>query len=144
MARCTMREGFSFTCISILLLGAGPPQDDVERIQGTWRVLAARKNGESLPNEVLRTMKVIIRGDTLTIQDGQRDESAPFVLHPATTPRSIDVGSPADGLDLGIYELDGENLKLCWSIGSGERPTAFPTTSGSEDTLLILKREDKP
>jgi RNA polymerase sigma factor (sigma-70 family) len=44
-----------------------------------------------------------------------------------------------------IYELDGDTLKICYSVRSAERPGAFATKAGGKATevLLMLKRKPK-
>jgi hypothetical protein len=42
----------------------------------------------------------------------------------------------------GIYSLEGDSLRLCYNFGpDGKRPTSFITKSGSEDILMVLKRQ---
>ena len=42
---------------------------------------------------------------------------------------------------LGIYELDGDDFKLCLTITAKDRPTEFGTKAKSGLGLEVLKRE---
>jgi hypothetical protein len=45
---------------------------------------------------------------------------------------------------LGIYELKGDDLKICFVHGGGgERPTDFASKEGTAQSLIVLKREKK-
>ena len=42
----------------------------------------------------------------------------------------------------GIYEIDGDSLKICFAI-EGERPKKFESAEGSTTMLIVLKRIKK-
>lgn len=122
-----------------------PARDDKEKMQGTWTVEAASKGGEALPRDKIDKMRVTITGDKIVIRDGEagRTEEATFKLDPAAKPKTMDVipgGGPSEKAVPGIYQLDGDVLKLCWSKGGKDRPTDF--TTGKEDRRMMfhLKR----
>jgi uncharacterized protein (TIGR03067 family) len=63
-------------------------------------------------------------------------------LDAAKKPKAIDA-YPA-GRDkplLGIYEFDGDKLKLCFAAPGKERPAAFTSAEGSGHTLTVWVRE---
>jgi uncharacterized protein (TIGR03067 family) len=70
-----------------------------------------------------------------------------YHLSPAKTPKSIDftpTAGPDKGKPLpGIYELDGDDLKICFGKVGGPRPSGFTTAAGSGHVLVVLKR-DRP
>ena len=44
----------------------------------------------------------------------------------------------------GIYSLEGDTFKWCSAGGSNKvRPTSFASTSGSKQSLMVLRREKK-
>jgi uncharacterized protein (TIGR03067 family) len=56
--------------------------------------------------------------------------------HNSKDPKKVEKGFK------GIYEIDGDTLKVCVAIGSNakERPKTFESNEGSGTTLTILKR----
>jgi hypothetical protein len=44
---------------------------------------------------------------------------------------------------LGIYELDGDNLKICLALPGKDRPMVFATAAENAQQLVVYKR-DKP
>jgi uncharacterized protein (TIGR03067 family) len=80
-------------------------------------------------------------------QPAERFEKGTYKLDPTKTPKSIDCllsEGPYKGLVVaGIYELNGDTLKICWSAwGVLEHPIEFSATPGSQRALVILKRDD--
>jgi uncharacterized protein (TIGR03067 family) len=128
----------------VLLLGAQAADKDEDKMQGTWTFVSAEKGGEKAPEDEIKKLKVTIKGNELIIGDGKRDEKATFKLDSSKKPKALDVTPPRDDKPvLGIYELDGDNLKMCWRKGGGERPTKFASEPKSDLMLLVLKREKK-
>jgi uncharacterized protein (TIGR03067 family) len=120
---------------------AEPPKakakEDADLIQGTWRVEAAVVDGKN--DDVPADAAVIFRGDKMIIRERVR-ETDPFRLDPTKTPKAIDVGSPKDSSP-GIYELDGDRLRICLVRGDGARPTALESKPGTNHLLLVLRRD---
>jgi uncharacterized protein (TIGR03067 family) len=129
----------------VLLLGADAKEDaakkDRERLQGTWSVVSAERGGEKVPEAQAQKMKLEIKGDTVTVQTGKGSEEATFKLDPTQKPAAIDITS-AEKKWLGIYQLEGDALKVCWSDGD-QRPTEFASKAGTRIRFMTLKR-DKP
>lgn len=126
------------------------PKEDSVRIQGKWVVMSAEAAGMPLKDNIgdtitfeknKWTIKQDKRGDRL--EEGS--ESGTFQLDPKKTPKQIDVTSDraeVNGAVKGIYELDGDTLKIC--IGDApeeERPTKIATDPKRKKlALLVLKR----
>jgi uncharacterized protein (TIGR03067 family) len=109
--------------------------------------------------EDLALVSVIFEGESLTFkhptryeENGKRGiemkaEGGPFRLDESTNPKQIDLLDKDSGVQAqGIYQLDGDKLKLCWDreFKTRGRPKKF--TSGGRDTepfLLMLVREKK-
>ncbi len=73
-----------------------------------------------------------------------RRKKGTFKLDPSKKPKAMDLTLEKKGKKetaLFIYELDGDNLKLCWRKPGGKRPTHF--TSKDTGGLMILKRNKK-
>jgi uncharacterized protein (TIGR03067 family) len=66
-------------------------------------------------------------------------------LDPDKTPKTIDLtltGGSNKGKTLaGIYQLDGDNLKVCLFGVGKDRPKEFDTKKGTDGMLLVLKRK---
>jgi len=68
-----------------------------------------------------------------------------FSIDPGKNPKTIDIkfteGPEKGNTSLGIYELDGEDFKLCLTVTAKDRPTEFAAKAKSGLGLETLKRE---
>jgi uncharacterized protein (TIGR03067 family) len=132
-----------------LALGSDNTPGDLALMQGTWNVAAAERDGEKAPAEEIKTLQVVIDGNTITIVPGKnapgpRQEKGTLTLKPSAKPKAFDI-APADGKGAktahGIYELDGSTLRMCWTKDGGERPREFATKPNSNRAMFVFKRE---
>jgi RNA polymerase sigma factor (sigma-70 family) len=115
---------------------------DMERMQGSWSAIAVKRDGRTEN----RSVDVVVKGTNLTIsQIGADSEPASYSisLDRSQNPRSIDL--QADGRTLpGIYEFNGDNLKLCFCERGSDRPDEFASQRGAHVVLMTLKRHAGP
>jgi len=80
----------------------------------------------------------------LTPKDGKAISGA-FKVDATKKPKTMDMtpseGRYKDKTLLGIYELDGDTLKICFAEPGKDRPTDFTSKAGSGVVLAIHKRE---
>jgi uncharacterized protein (TIGR03067 family) len=121
---------------------------DLAQLQGEWAMTTGVRDGQSLPDEMLKNSKRSCKGDeTTVVVGGQLLMKTKFTLDPSTKPKSIDYqitgGSNAGKTQLGIYELDGDTVKFCFATPGKDRPTDFTTKAGDGRTSSVWKREKK-
>ena len=126
-----------------VLLGSADPvwgedaKRDQDKIQGTWQATEGIANGKPVPKEQLEPMKVVFSGEKMSIftldGDGKETVENTFRLGPSKKPKVIDAmrveGVGKGKTTLGIYELDGDTLKLCISVRleiTSSRPSSPP------------------
>ena len=129
---------------------AGPPAapaGDPEKLQGNWQVTAVEMGGDALPHA---GMRLTFTADKMTMLSGANflmTPPMPYVLDSNQAPKTIDVHSANGGVWRGIYELDGDSLKLCLNENPamGDRPSSFRAEPGAPGVYLyILRREPAP
>jgi uncharacterized protein (TIGR03067 family) len=126
-----------------------PPEAAGERqkLQGTWAAVSGETDGQPVPEDSVKQVRVIIKGDEIHFKPNRTENKVTFTLDPTKKPKLMS-GTAQDGPDKGktvpmIYELDGDRLKLCFDTKAGEKqPTEFATKPGSGLLLFVLKRED--
>jgi uncharacterized protein (TIGR03067 family) len=124
-----------------------PPKKDLEAIQGAWAIEALEYNGKDLKDKY--KISFTVKKDVLIVEgDGNvRKEYAKLALKldAGTTPKSVDLtvadGVQKDALMEGVYELKGDELRLCVRVFGKDRPTEFKSPEGSSIALLTLKRQ---
>jgi len=110
---------------------------DAEAIQGTWVLDKFEGDDEPPPGVVINFTKDGKMGVEL---GGMAREKGGYKLDPKTKPKSIDLTNPDREITLGIYELDGDTLKICIVEGkNAARPTEFKAV-GKKVMVLTLKR----
>jgi uncharacterized protein (TIGR03067 family) len=119
---------------------------DKEKLQGTWRHVSVIGNGEKLPEDFVKRRRIIIKDDKITEKEGEKTiNEVAFKLDATKKPRVIDADPPGesgkDKTSLGIYSLEGDTLKFCFTDPGQERPTDFTSNPGSGRTLIVFKRE---
>ncbi len=137
---------------SILLLGADASKDEaikkeLAQAEGVWAIVSIELEGEKLPEEVLKGAQITIKGTSYGMKLGDGMESGSFKIDPAAKPKSMDI-LPAEGPHKGqtllaIYEVNGDDLKMCIALPGKDRPKEFVSKAGSGHVLEILKRQKK-
>jgi uncharacterized protein (TIGR03067 family) len=121
-------------------------KNDMDKLAGTWTCTSAVNDGKPLSAEVRQQLRL-----TLTKEGGYKTErgdqvlfDSTFTIDPAKTPRRIDItgteGENAGKTAQGIYELDGDTLKICYTMPGKDRPKAFESKEGSRATFVVWKR----
>jgi uncharacterized protein (TIGR03067 family) len=129
--------------MTVLLLAAAPKdaaREDRDRLQGTWTVVESEKNGTPTPKDDLKKtpVKLTFHGDKLVVRLGEQKEAEQtFTLDPGKNPKQIDVTPAAKG----IYEIDGDTLRLRFFHEGKERPKGFKSKTAPGESFLILKRD---
>ncbi|QDU75314.1 Serine/threonine-protein kinase PknB [Bremerella volcania] len=113
---------------------------DLDRIQGTWQVTYSEDSGRIAPQELLANLRFIIDGQTLTTEIAGRKSVSTYKLDPTSTPKMIDLTENGRS-KLGIYDLDGDTLRICIAETGKQRPAAFDSQPNSaNDVVIMLKR----
>jgi uncharacterized protein (TIGR03067 family) len=130
------------------LLAAASAKDDAkgdhERIQGPWKVVSAEDSGRKAPDEVIKHLKWVITKEKITYTFGNKTTEWSYKLETTKKPKWIDL-TEGGRTTLGIYELEGDNLKICFPEGHrGKRSTAFESKLNSVNDVLIILEREKP
>jgi uncharacterized protein (TIGR03067 family) len=112
----------------------GKSKTDHAALQGEWEVVSAESNGEPPPPGLLSGAKFTFSGEKLTLLG----KEGTFELDTSKSPKQIDF-IRGKTRQIGIYERDGDNLKLC--VGpSDDRPKEFKTKPRTDHSLFVLRR----
>ena len=117
---------------------------DNETFQGEWVMIS--KDPRLTGGRTFR-----FTGDNFEIikSDGQVESKGTFKLDVKKMPKEIDLlidKGERKVTVLGIYDLNGDKLRLCGNRGVGARPTGFPQTDDEMKpsvTVLERKKNDK-
>ncbi len=130
--------------VGLLVAAAGADdksaKGDQEKLQGTWALVSGEHDGQPIPEEVAKTIKLTFTGDKVTLLHNDQKNEGTFKLHSDKKPKGIDLDLDS-GAVKGIYQLDGDTLKIANAKPGDERPKEFPKKEGSGLTVATLKRQ---
>ena len=120
---------------------------DGDTIEGSWLPSAAELAGQKFPDEVRKSIKLVVKGDRYTVTVGEKADRGTVKLNPAAKPKEMDI-TGTDGPNKGktflaIYEHDGDTLRICYDLSGQKRPKEFKTEAGTQLFLVTYKREGK-
>lgn len=120
---------------------------DLLELQGTWK-LESIEDGKKARIE-LKKRTLFVGSDLVLVQEGDKIVQAGEVrLNPTKSPPCIDVvvkkGEHEDNTMLGIYELKGDTLKVCFDPEGESRPKKFETKKDSPVFVATYKRVKRP
>ena len=132
-----------FSLTPITWSGAGA--QDAKQIQGTWLPQSAELGGKEFPEEVRKSIKLVLKADTYVVTAGKDPDEGKCKIDPSKTPKTLDI-TGTKGPNMGktflcIYELNGDTLRVCYDLSGKARPTEFKTTAGSQLFLVTYRRE---
>ncbi len=142
--------------VSVAVLADDDAQKDLDMLQGTWTLTAMEMNGEAAPKDLMEKLTVTFNGDRMQI-DGPMAAAAGEVpvkpafavkLNPSETPKTLDaiaLNGKFQGKNLlGIYHLDGDQLRICLPNRDAKaRPKEFKAPAGSDLGVMTLARSSK-
>lgn len=133
-----------------VLVAADEPKGDaakkeMDKFQGTWTLESLEANGQPVPEEQIKGIKLVVEGNKRTLKKGDEvvGEST-YKLDPTKKPKQIEITQTKGQLEgrtvKGIYEIDGDTQKVCLAL-EGDPPTEF---AGKEGVLYqVFKRQKK-
>ena len=127
-------------CGTLLLPSAATAADESEqqKLQGKWDVQSFEFNGMPVVSMIAAVREFKDDKYTLTPTSGE-SYAGTFKLDASQTPRQIDLIMPDRTLK-GIYEIDGDTLKIAYALEGDARPTEFASKPDSGVALAIHKR----
>lgn len=117
---------------------------EFKKFQGDWTFESVEAGGKKLAAAPFKGRTVTFDGDKYFVKRGDKvEEAAIQKLDPSKSPKTLDVtvtdGPNKGAVMLGIYEFDGDTLKVCFDPEGRMRPTDFKTADGSPAVLVIHK-----
>jgi uncharacterized protein (TIGR03067 family) len=126
---------------------ADDTKKELEKWQGAWTLVGAQEKGQKASDEDLKKVPVTlnIKDDKFTIKFGDQMMEGTFKIYPDKKPKAYDAkGTDAEGKtheSIGIYEIDGDTLKVCFVQADKERPKEFKTEAASDASIHTYKKK---
>jgi len=119
---------------------------DLQELQGTWQLESIEDSKKSKLDIKKRTL--FVGGELFLVQEGEKLIQAGIIrLVTSKSPRVMDVvvrkGEHEDNTMLGIYELKGDTLKVCFDPEGESRPKKFAARADSSIFVATYKRVNR-
>jgi len=116
-----------------------------DTLEGTWLPSAAELGGKKFPDEVRKSIKLVVKDNKYTVTVGAGVDQGTVKLNPTAKPKALDI-TGTDGPNKGktilaIYERNGDTLRICYDLSGKSRPAEFKTTAGTRLFLVEYKRQ---
>ena len=125
--------------------GDAKAKDDGKKMQGTWKPATAELAGKPFPDEILKTMKLVVSDGKYTVTVGEQTDEGTVKLDPAQEPRALDIvgtKGPNQGKTiLAIYALTDTTLRVCYDLSGKARPKEFKTKADTQLFLVEYQRQ---
>ena len=127
------------------LSSASTPEQDTQKLQGSWKLTQGTYDGETISDNVRWTFS----GDQVSVEVHGGLETSQFKLG-VGGPRTIFVkhhDNPLAGQGwiggtlTGIYELSGDRLRVCYDMTGRSYPKRFDASKGSRRIIYEFVRE---
>ncbi len=122
-------------------------EKELKKFQGTWTFESVETGGKEVSAAEFKGITVTFEGHKYAVKKGDEViEAATQMLDPSKSPKTLDVavteGPNKGAVMLGIYEISGDTLKVCFDPEGKKRPMEFKGASGSQ-TFVVHERVKK-
>ena len=123
-------------------------EKELKKLQCTWTFESVEVGGKEQPAADFKGMTVTFEGNKFIVKKGDEViQVGTEKLDPSRSPKTVDV-TVVEGLNkgavmLGIYEISGDTLKVCFDPEGKKRPTEFKSAPGSPTFVNVHKRVKK-
>jgi RNA polymerase sigma factor (sigma-70 family) len=116
-------------------------KEDLKSLQGAWHLAGYEEGGKVFdPKDINPNDSLTFSGTTFFFKSGMRGLRGDFTIDPSKKPKWIDERTGGDLLFKGIYELNGDTLRLFLERLENERPTEFKTREGTQQRIHTYVR----
>jgi uncharacterized protein (TIGR03067 family) len=136
-------------CIGPLARGAEAEKakEDAKKMHGTWKAVTGELAGKPYPDEVLKTIKLVMTDGKYLVTVGEQRDEGTAKLDATKTPRRMVIKGtkgPNQGKTfLAIYELTDTTLRICYDLSGKAYPKEFETKPDTK-LFLVEYRREKP
>lgn len=146
-----------WACFVLLLAGivaiADQPKNDAgkkdfEKMQGEWVMESMIFDGQPVPDDDAQSRFRSVKGDQYAVTRFDKPSGkGTFSIDATQKPKTIDltpVTPKGKGPTIkGIYEFDGEKIRMCYGRPGTDRPKEFKSVEDSMISITVWEREKK-
>jgi uncharacterized protein (TIGR03067 family) len=122
---------------------AEPSKIELRSLQGQWRIVRIELRGRVAVEEQLSASRptLAFTASSAILKSGtDSDRNVKVRLDASTKLKQIDFVDEDGRVEKGVYQREGEAIRLCFSAPGGERPTRFVADEESGTWIMLLRR----
>jgi len=121
---------------------------DLKKMAGDWTPVLMQLNGKKQPEELLKSIKLTIKGDKYNTVVGKEKDEGTLKLDATKEPREMDITTSV-GENKGkaipcIYEIKGDELRVCYGLNGTARPADFKTGEDEKGVVMLITYKRAP
>jgi uncharacterized protein (TIGR03067 family) len=136
--------------IFVLLTASPSPEDanrhDMEMLQGDWQVVSMTFDGDRIADDEAQVLFRSVKGEEYSLfQFDKVLAKGALKIDANQRPKCIDDQPTQKDRKprLGIYEFDGDRLRMCFAAPGSPRPKEFVSKPDSGVSLTVWERVKK-
>jgi uncharacterized protein (TIGR03067 family) len=122
----------------------GDARKEEPKVDGTWQASSGELAGKELPNSFFAVLKLTLKNGEYSAQAESLDRGT-IGYDVTAKPKRMEikgVEGPNKGKTIpAIYELSGDELKICYDLSGKSYPTEFKTRPGTRLFLVVYHRK---
>jgi uncharacterized protein (TIGR03067 family) len=127
---------------STLAVAEDESEKDLQKMAGAWTPVLMQLNGKKQPEELLKSIRLSIKGDKYSTVVGKEKDEGTLKLDATKEPREMDITSNV-GENKGkaipcIYEIKGDELRVCYGLKVAERPIDFKADEDAKGVVMLI------
>jgi uncharacterized protein (TIGR03067 family) len=136
----------AFALMAGTAVWGGDANKEKDKLKGTWTLTSLEIGGKKIDLPGEKSMQLVFSGDKVMVKGagpkGDKDEEGTYTIDATKKPKHLTLtkkGGGADDTMEGIYEIEGDTLK----IGSSAKGPKGPRPTGFDDpavAIMILKK----
>ena len=157
-ARAMLLLGMFAVCFDVAAQGDRDPavKRELKAMAGMWKEISRVRDGQNLPADQLGTMSQDENGNAEQRAGDRFGLVYSVKIDPTKAPKTIDyivsggavrgdrpaqITGASGETRQGIYELNGDTLRICLARPGKDRPTEFESPPGKDLVLLVYQRQ---
>jgi uncharacterized protein (TIGR03067 family) len=116
----------------------------LDLLQGSWSIASLELDGQSMSHDMLADGRVEVKGDRFRSLNMGAVYEGVVTVNADAEPKTFDIaftkGPEQGNTNFGIFEMDGDQWKLCLATRGDARPKKFATKPNTGYALQVLQR----
>ncbi|HEY1859632.1 MAG TPA: TIGR03067 domain-containing protein [Gemmataceae bacterium] len=116
---------------------------ELAKLEGSWKMVSMEIDGNKASEDDVAKIVLVLKGENYSVEGADQEFKGTLTFDPTKKPKTVErkeTEGPGKGeTGHGIYELEGDELKLCFAANGKDRPGKFTGEEGHQ--LFVFQRK---